>query len=155
MSNKIIQLNQKSNNNLPEGAIPVSEETTIEIPVINNISCLNFILAPENIISYRLTLKDSLDEGTYFFVKFKENFALADRLASGDYVLIRQQSDVKNGEIAAVIINDINPKIKLRKIYKDNNQITLKANDPNYDPITLPENRVKILGKCIMIEKDF
>jgi len=52
---------------------------------------LQYILAPENIIGYRLTLKGSLDDGTYFFVKFKEDFMIIDRLTSGDYVLIRQQ----------------------------------------------------------------
>lgn len=60
---------------------------------------------------------------------------------------------MKNGEAAAILVNDIQSEIKLRRIYKNNNQITLRGDGPNCNSITLPKNKVKILGKCIMIDR--
>ena len=64
----------------------------------------------------------------------------------GDIVFIRKQSDVDDGEIAAVLIDD---EATLKRVYKMGGQVILRAENPKYQPITLNgDKEVQILGKA-------
>ena len=62
----------------------------------------------------------------------------------GDLLLIREQRDVENGEIAAVIIDG---EAQLKKVYKDNDRIVLQSENPNYPPDIKTSGDIKIIGK--------
>ena len=67
----------------------------------------------------------------------------------GDIVFIRQQPEVENGEIAAVLIGE---EATLKKVYMTSDTILLIPENPNYDTMTFEKkemNEVKILGKYI------
>jgi len=54
------------------------------------------------------------------------------RINDGDLVLIRKQTDVDNGEIAAVVMDD---QIYLKRVYKQDGKIILQSENPHYAPI--------------------
>ena len=71
------------------------------------------------------------------------------RIFDGDIVYIRQQEEVANGEIAAVLIDD-NATLKRVKIYED--RIVLEPANPLHDPLVFrgeEMNTVHILGKAV------
>lgn len=71
------------------------------------------------------------------------------RIFDGDIVYIRQQPDVENGEIAAVLIGD---EATLKKVYKYPNRIELRAENPTMKPLEYEGeeiNNVRILGKAV------
>ena len=72
------------------------------------------------------------------------------RIFDGDIVYIKQQSDVDDGEIAAVLIGD---EATLKKIYKYENKVILRPCNPMYDDLVYAGeqlNELRILGKAIM-----
>ena len=78
------------------------------------------------------------------------------RIYDGDIVFIRKQSDVEDGEIAAVIIDD---EATLKRVYKlPGGRTQFRAENPKYAPIDVGGNgesrSVRILGKAIAFQSD-
>ncbi len=67
------------------------------------------------------------------------------RIHDGDLLLIREQPDVENGEIAAVIIDG--EEAVLKRVYRSNGQIVLQAENPSVPPILAPPAKVRIVGR--------
>lgn len=118
--------------------------STKKIPVIGTIAAGEPLLAVENIEDYI-----DLDE------KIKADFALRVRgdsmvganIFDGDIVFIRKQPDVDDGEIAAVIIED---SATLKRVFKLDDKVMLKAENPRYKPIMLNGDKsVYIIGKAV------
>jgi repressor LexA len=69
------------------------------------------------------------------------------RIHEGDLLLIRRQDDVEDGEIAAVLINDL---AILKKVYKNNGTLILQSENPDYPPIIYDNKEdcnIRIIGK--------
>ena len=75
------------------------------------------------------------------------------RIHDGDIVFIREQPDVENGEIAAVVIEDT---VTLKGCIKTNS-ILLVPENPVYEPqiYTNEElDQIRILGKAVAFQSD-
>lgn len=82
-------------------------------------------------------------------LKFKGDSMINARIFDGDTVYIKRQPDVKNGEIAAVMLDD---KITLRRIYKYDGRIELRPENPTYPPVNFEGAEIadlKIIGKPV------
>ncbi|MBP3359292.1 MAG: helix-turn-helix domain-containing protein [Clostridia bacterium] len=91
----------------------------------------------------------SCDTNADFCLIAKGDSMINARIYDGDIVLIKAQSDVENGEIAAVIIDD---EATLKKVYKVGNVITLMPANPKYDPLVYTPDEfrnIRILGKAV------
>lgn len=91
-----------------------------------------------------------------FCLKARGDSMINARIYDGDFVFIRSQSQVDNGEIAAVIIND---ETTLKRVfyYPEKNTLILKAENPKYkDYIFGGEelNNIHILGKAVAFQSD-
>ena len=76
------------------------------------------------------------------------------RINDGDIVYIRQQEEVENGEIAAVLVDDSTDESSatLKRVYLYENQIVLQAENPKYQPLVFTGeemNKVRIIGKAV------
>jgi repressor LexA len=89
-----------------------------------------------------------------------ETFALTVRgdsmieahITDGDLAIIRPQEQVENGQIAAVLIEDMEPEATLKVFRKTKNRIELHAANPAYDPIVFEgaeREKVTVLGKLV------
>lgn len=114
------------------------------LPIVGHISCGNGSLAFEEIEDYEPTPKEWLKGGKYFYLRAKGDSMTGARIYEGDLLLIRKQPEVENGEIAAVLIGD---EAVLKRVYRNNNQLVLQSENPNYPPIFAPPAKVKIIGK--------
>jgi repressor LexA len=119
------------------------------LPILGRIAAGKPILAEEN-IQGRLDLKDipAGDEGQSFFLKVNGDSMIERGINPGDLVLIRQQSTVENGEIAAVLVGEEATlkvfRVKERKIY-------LEPANKKYKPLYLDKSKdIQILGKALM-----
>jgi len=74
-------------------------------------------------------------------------------ILDGDIVFIRQQPNVNNGEVVAVLIDD---EATLKRIYINDDNITLTAESPAYKPMVFRagEKQVRILGKAVAFQID-
>ena len=120
---------------------------TKKVPLLGTIACGEPILAEENIEDYLgIDEKANVD----FALRCKGDSMINARIFDGDIVYIKQQSDVDDGEIAAVLIGD---EATLKKIYKYENKVVLRPCNPMYDDMVYSDeqlNEVRIIGKAIM-----
>lgn len=124
---------------------------TRKVPRLGTIACGEPILAQENIENY-----DRAPEGVNcdFTLKCKGDSMVGSRINDGDIVYIRLQEEVENGEIAAVLVDDIaeESSATLKRVYLYENQIVLQAENPKYSPWVYTGedmNKVRIIGKAV------
>lgn len=135
---------------LPDSAIPIDPQEMKSIPVIGTIACGQPILAEQNIESYQYLPMWLLpkDYKHAFFLKCKGD-SMEPTIKNGSLVLIHEQPDVENDEIAAVLIDG---EATLKRVKKLDKQILLMPDNNNYSPIILnsyKDNR--IIGKAIQV----
>lgn len=117
-----------------------------KVPRLGTIACGEPILAEQNIDGYDLieeTIKCD------FTLKCKGDSMINARIFDGDIVYIRQQSDVDDGEIAAVLINN---EATLKKVFKTSDKLVLRACNPMYDDLVYTNSElenIRILGKAV------
>lgn len=130
---------------LPHGAIPLPH--TSKVPLIGNIACGVPILAEQNI-----------DELVDLPEHIKANFALRCKgdsminagIHDGDIVYIREQPDVANGKIAAVMVGD--EEATLKRFRKDGDVIFLMPENPEYEVKTYVGEQIRqlrVLGLAV------
>lgn len=120
---------------------------TTHVPIVGRISCGNGSLAYEDIEGYEATPKDWINGGEFFYLRAKGDSMINARIYDGDLLLIRKQSEVENGEIAAVLIGE---EAVLKRVYLNGDTLILQSENANYPPIVAPPSDAKIIGKLRM-----
>lgn len=129
---------------LPSNVRPVP--TMQKVPRIGTIACGYPLLAQQNIEGY-----DAVPEYVRcdFTLVCRGDSMINARIFDGDIVCIREQPEVENGEIAAVLIDSEEATLKRVKLYEDH--IVLEPENPMYKPMVFwgeEMNSVRILGKA-------
>ena len=129
---------------LADNIIPIPK--TKKVPLVGKIACGEPILAEEN-FDGTVNIPDYIDAD--FALTCKGDSMRNARILDGDIVFIRQQPDVENGEIAAVLIDG---EATLKRVYKQNNSLILHPENSAYSPIVITGedlNGIRILGKAV------
>ncbi|MBO5968277.1 MAG: helix-turn-helix domain-containing protein [Clostridia bacterium] len=100
------------------------------IPIVGEIACGTPILAQQNIDGYA-DLPDGIRAD--FALRCKGD-SMIPTFQEGDLVLIRQQPEVENGQIAAVAIDG---EVTLKHVYRTADGLMLTAENPVFAPITV------------------
>ena len=127
------------------GILPVPP--MVRKPLIGTIACGTPILAEQNIDKFVAVPADIRCD---FALRCEGDSMIGAHILPGAAVYIREQPDVENGEVAAVIVDD--ETATLKKIYKTDSTITLLAENPAYAPIIITGERlqhVRILGVVV------
>lgn len=136
----------------PTNIYEVSQKT-VRIPVLGYIACGDPILVEENYEDYRIVLEEGLPMGNLVYLMARGD-SMHPTIPDGSMVMIREQADVENGEIAAVTFNG-NTEATLKRVKKQSGMIILMPDNPAHEPIFVtPDNPVKIIGKAIKTERD-
>lgn len=113
------------------------------VPIIGTIACGEPILAQENLEGLA-TKSDHIEAD---FALWCKGDSMTPRFNDGDLVFIRQQPDVDNGQIAAVLIEN---EATLKHVYKQPGQLTLVADNPAFAPLIYTDpvelQQIRILG---------
>lgn len=125
----------------------------INIPVLGTITCGEPILAEENIESYREEVADLTPNGNVFFLETKGD-SMVPTIPEGSFVLIRQQEEVENNEIAAVLVNG-DTEATLKRVKYQGDTMILMPDNKNYEPIIVNEDfPARIIGKAVKVSID-
>lgn len=138
---------------LPENVIPIDQSHLIEIPLIGHIACGEPITADQNIEGYITEyFPDSVDPDSIFALKC-EGDSMEPYILDGDIAYIRQQPEVEDGEIAAVLV-DGDTKATLKRVKRVGDQVILSPDNPRFSPIVLDQDHPgKIIGKMIKMSR--
>lgn len=136
--------NNEKINSLPHQDFkPVSKR---KYKYLGEIACGEPIFADEQ---YETYIELDSDIHADFVLRAKGDSMINARIHDGDIVFIKEQNDVNDGEIAAVIIDD---EATLKRVYKYDDYIMLNAENPAYKPIQINKTdakNVRIIGKAI------
>ncbi len=130
--------------NIPGIITPVQMK---RIPILGTIACGDPIFAQENYDEYFM-LDKNLPEAD-FILRAKGDSMIEANIFNGDLVFLRKTSDVDNGRIAAVLIDD---EATLKRVNKDGNTVVLQPCNKNYKPIIIHDSDAKqvlILGEMV------
>lgn len=133
---------------LPKNLVEEKTNENIQVPILGEIACGDPITAEENIEGYLEEPEDSLPSGTVFYLVAKGH-SMEPTIPNGSNVLIREQPEVEDDEIAAVLVNN-DTEATLKRVKHQGNMIMLMPDNKDYSPIIITsDNPVRILGKAI------
>jgi len=124
------------------GAIPLSDIETTKIPVLGTVKAGYDYLAEENIIDYISFQVDGADKENYYALNVIGD-SMTPLFDNGDTVIVHKQDDFDNGDNCVVLINGDEATIK--KVYRGNTGIELKAINPYYPPRIFTKEEIKDL----------
>jgi len=137
---------------LPINLTSISPET-VKVPILGLIACGDPIYVEENFAGFRYESPDNLPSGKLIYLKAKGD-SMEPTIPNGSYVLIREQPEVENGEIAAVLVNG-DTEATLKRFKKQGDTIILMPDNPKHEPILVDEhNPARIIGKAIRYTQD-
>lgn len=122
---------------------------TKKFPMLGDIACGEPIYANEE---YETFIEASENINADFCLTAKGDSMINARIFDGDIVFIREQPDVENGEIAAVLIDD---EVTLKRVYKYENRLELRPENPTYKVFNYEGeelNHIRILGKAVVFQ---
>ena len=137
-----IDLIEDENKNLLKkiGAIPLSEIDTVKIPILGTVKAGYNYLAQENIIDYISIQINGTDKENYYALSIVGD-SMTPLFNDGDIVIVHKQDCFENGDNCVVLINGEEATVK--KVYKGNTGIELKAVNPYYPPRIFTKEEIK------------
>ena len=134
---------------LPSNIIPMP--TMRKIPLVGNIACGEPILAEQN-IECEVDIPDNIRAD--FALRCKGRSMEGANIFDGDIVYIRKQEMVDNGQIAAVLIEDMEAEATLKRVYynPEEGELRLVPENPNeWTKVFRGEelNSIRILGLAV------
>lgn len=140
-----VPMSRASNtDNSPANILPLPK--TKRIPLLGTIACGEPITATENIDQY-IEVADDIQ--CTFALRCKGDSMVDARIMDGDVVYIREQPQVENGEIAAVLIED---EATLKRVYLSEGVVQLVPCNAKYSPMVYTGaqlDTIRILGKAV------
>ena len=150
-------LAEKRDKSLPEGAIPYVPEPMVNVPLVGSVNCGTPLFAEDNIEGYIPTPESDLQTGeTYFWLRAKGDSMINAGIHHGDLLLIRQQADVDNGDIAVVAVNG--DEATLKRVKKQENALILQPENPACEPkifVGKDMENIHIRGRLMQLRKEF
>ena len=116
-----------------------------KLPLLGDIACGTPILAEEN-IEQTVNVPDNIEAD--FCLRCKGDSMIGARIMDGDIVYIRQQADVDDGQIAAVLIDDEATLKRVCRTWK----VVLQAEIRTFSPMIFSAKDAKnicILGLAV------
>lgn len=122
-----------------------------KIPLVGRIAAGSPIFDEGNVEDYLNLDPLVFGRGTVFALQVRGESMIEAHICDGDYAIIRKQEKVNNGEIAAVMVEGIEEEATLKRFYKTNGSVELRAENKAFPKIVLDtkKTRIEIIGKLI------
>lgn len=143
----LISEGTKAQSTIPPGFSPMPQMQ--KVPLLGSIACGEPILAEEHIEGY-VGMPDNIRAD--FALICKGDSMVNAGIRDGDVVYIRKQETVENGQIAAVIVEDMETEATLKRFYFENGVVTLSPENNRYPPKTFIGSdieRIRIVGLAV------
>jgi repressor LexA len=134
-------------NTLGKSALTV----TREVPVLGRVPAGKPFLSEENIEGTIALPEDMAGEKT-FALQVKGDSMIGAGIMDGDRVIVKQQGTAENGDIVCAVIDG---EATLKRFFKKDGTITLKAENEKYAPITVSAGDFRIAGRVIGLLRKF
>lgn len=128
--------------------VPIAKKS---FPLFDGIAAGQPRLMPDGVALY---VESTTDIKADYVLKVHGDSMVGARINDGDYVFIRQQPVVENGEIAAVAIGE---EATLKRFYRYGEMVILRAENPEFKEMIFSGKEVeqiRVLGKAVAFQSD-
>ena len=124
---------------------------TREVPLLGRVPAGKPFLSDENTEGL-LSIPSDMASGKQFALVVKGDSMVGAGIQDGDRVIIKQQGTAENGEIVCAVIDG---EATLKRFYKKDGVVTLKAENEKYLPIVVSEGEFRIAGRVVGLLRKF
>lgn len=121
-----------------------SHKKTLDVPIVGRVTAGVPILAVENIEDTYPVPLELVEGSDVFMLKVSGESMIEAGILDGDLVLVREQSQARNGEIVVALLGE---DATIKRFYKEKDTIRLQPENQFMEPIYSKD--VSILGKVI------
>ena len=114
------------------------------VPVIGRIPAGGLNLAEMIFEDAFLLSRQITGAGALFILKVSGDSMIHAAISDGDWVVVRQQNEARNGEIVAAMVGH---EVTVKTYKEEDGRVQLMPQNPAYEPI--PGNEATILGKVV------
>lgn len=137
------------NNTIINGAFLA--EKVVELPILGVVRAGEPLYAEQNILGYLKIDASLVPPGECFYLKIIGDSMNLSHIVDGQFVMVRRQDAVENGDIALVLVDGENATVK--KFYRTDTTVTLMphSTNPEHQPrvLDLKKDSVKVIGKVV------
>ncbi|MBI4597083.1 MAG: transcriptional repressor LexA [Candidatus Omnitrophica bacterium] len=130
-------------------------EQALWVPIVGRVRAGEPVLAQQNVEGHLVvdgswigkTTTAAAEAPAHFALKVKGDSMINAGILEGDFVIVRQQPTVDNGEIAVALLGD---EATVKRFFKEDDQIRLQPEHPSMEPILVTKQQpLSILGKVV------
>jgi len=136
-----------------KGGLDQSTNNSNKISILGSIAAGTPIEAIQQEVDKVALPEELQNNGEHFGLKVKGDSMVEAGINDGDTVIVKKSSNVDNGQIAVVLIDE--QEATLKRVRKKGNSIALEAANKNYDTKIYAANRIKIQGKLVSLYRNF
>ncbi|WP_110766519.1 transcriptional repressor LexA [Planctopirus hydrillae] len=126
-----------------------SPASRMTLPMAGQIAAGIPVLAEQQ--EERVDFSHLFDSEDHFCLRVKGDSMIEDQIAEGDYVVIKRQSDARDGEIVVALVDGVDATLK--RFYREPTRIRLEPANSTMKPIY--SNRVEVLGVLVGVIRQF
>jgi len=131
-------------------AAPPAGTDPVPVPLIGRIAAGVPITAQQKVEDTFLLPRKLVGYGTLFMLRVAGDSMINAGISDGDYVIIRQQKKVANGDIVAALLVGIEPEATVKTFQQaDDGRCWLMPHNPAYAPI--PGDDAEIMGRVVAV----
>ena len=126
------------------GARPV-----VNVPLVGTVAAGTGVLAEENVDEVMPLPEDLTGPGQLFMLKVRGESMINAGIFDGDFVVVRQTSEVHPGEIVVAGIG--NDEATVKTLQRRGEKVVLVPSNPNFSEMEFDEDDVDIYGRVVTV----
>jgi repressor LexA len=119
------------------------------VPLVGRIAAGDPILAEQSIEDIFALPRQLVGEGKLIMLKVVGDSMINAAIADGDWVVVRRESDVENGDIVAATIDGVEVEGTVKTLKRSDGHVWLMPHNPAYTPILGDD--AAIVGKVVAV----
>jgi len=121
---------------------------TRDVPLVGHVAAGSPILAQEHVEEVFPLPESLVGRGPVFMLKVRGDSMIEDGILDGDFVVIKQQSEARNGDLVAAMVDGEEATVK--RFERSGDTVTLHPANPNYEPMVFTGG-VEIVGVVVSV----
>ena len=122
----------------------------IRVPIIGRVAAGAPTFGVENAEGW-ITVDDRRGAEVIFALRVRGDSMTDAGILHGDLVVVRQQETAWDGDIIVALVDDEDATVK--KLNRVRDRVHLVPMNPDYEPIIVEEDRVRVLGKVVGVRR--
>ena len=119
------------------------------VPLIGDVAAGTGVLSEERVEEVLPLPQDFTGDGNLFMLRVRGDSMVGAGILDGDFVVVRQESEVRNGDIIVAGIPGEEATVKTYR--KEGAEIVLTPHNPRLEPMRFPALDVVVFGKVVTV----